>query len=319
MPKYEIFAWDVSVFGDDLDRLLNAPIQTGPGFRGLDLSLAGVSNAASIVVDTGPTSPADAGFAAGLARLAQDGEIGPARFAKGTTIRPELVLSTGDFPAATIVVARLGNATRPIVLAASERIACGGHGDCRRALRITRCEVPLCAAQMQNHFARGTLIDTPHGAIAVEHLEDGDEVMLRNGDVQLLAGVGRFSISPLELVLSPELCPVRITAGALTGGRPGQDLVVSRQHRLLVDDWRAEYLFGEEEILIPAHSLLNGRTVVEESPGAGVEYFWLQCEDETLVCANGIWAETLPALSADHAFGPVAPALPHDSPPSIAA
>ena len=169
---------------------------------------------------------------------------------------------------------------------------------------------------MKASFARGTLIDTPHGAIAIEQLEDGDEVMSRHGDIQLITGLTRRRHCGLELALFPKRAPVRIMAGALTGGRPGHDLLVSQEHRLVVDDWRAAYLFGEDEILVPAKSLLNNRTVVVENHRSGVEYFDLTVQDHGLVCANGLWAETA-AFAAETAVQqpttvPMA-ALPHSS------
>ena len=153
-----------------------------------------------------------------------------------------------------------------------------------------------------NCFARGTLIDTPHGAIAVEHLDSGDEIMTRQGGVQLITWIGQRRLSGLELVLMPHLQPVRIMAGALSGGRPGQDLIVARDHRLLVDDWRAPYLFGVEEILIPAKSLLNSRTVFIDCPTAGIEYFHVLTQGEALICANGLWAETMSSSSENLDF-----------------
>ena len=144
----------------------------------------------------------------------------------------------------------------------------------------------------QTSFVRGTLIETPHGAIPVEQLEDGDEVMTPNGGIQLITGLSRQRYSGLDLALFPSLLPVRIMAGALTCGRPGHDLLVSQEHRLLVDDWRAAYLFGEDEILVPAISLLNDKSVVLEDHRAGVEYFEISVENAGLVNANGLWAET---------------------------
>lgn len=141
-------------------------------------------------------------------------------------------------------------------------------------------------------FSRGTMIDTPHGAVPIEQLESGDEIVANDGSMQLINATARNRFSGLELALDPALVPLRIRAGALTGGRPGQDLIVSQNHRLVVDDWRAAYLFGEDEILVPAKSLLNNRSVAIEDHRGGVEYFELAIQGNSLVCANGLWAET---------------------------
>jgi len=202
----------------------------------------------------------------------------------GTEIISELVLNTSGATAQTLVIGRISGLT--VVFSVSP-LAPG------RRLTIANFSDASKRGQGQNCFARGTLIETPHGAIPVEQLEDGDEVLSRDGSIQLIGWVGNCRLSGLELVLQPRLQPVRIMAGALTGGRPGQDLVVSQDHRLVVDDWRAAYLFGEEEILVPAKSLFNDRNVVVDCPLAGVEYFHLLMADSSLVCANGLWAETM--------------------------
>lgn len=147
------------------------------------------------------------------------------------------------------------------------------------------------------NFARGTLIDTPHGPLAIERLEEGDEVLTRDGGIQLIKRVAMKRYCGLELVLNPQLRPVCIQAGALLGGLPGTDLIVAQRHRLLLNDWRAAYLFGEEEILVPAKSLLNGRNVTVACPETGIDYLQLELDQPDLISANGLWAE---ACARDH-------------------
>ena len=268
-------------------------------------------------------------------QLMLDGEIFPA----GSQIITEYVLKTTDDPAITLMVGRVVNRSNSqvrLVFSSTELL----NG---QTLKFSAGGYTSKLGQGQNCFSRGTMIDTPHGAIPVEQLQDGDEVMARDGATQLISWVGSRRLSGLELVLNPHLQPVRIMAGALTGGRPGQDLIVSQDHRLLVDDWRAAYLFGEEEILVPAKSLLNNLNVVIDSPKAGVEYFHLLMDGHTMVCANGLWAETmLPGQENQQMLYPkqrervrrlqaelcveksadarsVVPALPHKTAASVAA
>lgn len=58
-----------------------------------------------------------------------------------------------------------------------------------------------------------------------------------------------------DLVVQPQLCPIRIAAGALGFGLPVRDMVVSPQHRMLIEGPRAEMLFGEAEVLVAATHL----------------------------------------------------------------
>lgn len=210
----------------------------------------------------------------------------------GSQIVPEIVLKTGGMSPVTLVSGRIFAGTdimrksEPIVFT-SARLAP------EEKIQIISAKRSTATAPVQNCFARGTLIDTPHGALPIEDLDAGDEVVTRNGSVQLISWLGQKRLCGLELVLNPSLRPVRIMAGALTGGRPGQDLSVAQNHRLLVDDWRAPYLFGEEEILVPARSLLNKTNVFIDCPLGGVDYFHLLMDGHKMVCANGLWAETM--------------------------
>ena len=83
-------------------------------------------------------------------------------------------------------------------------------------------------------FARGTRIETPRGAVAVEDLRPGDLVLTRDRGAQPLRWVGSSRVDGGTLASTPRLRPIRIRAGALGRHAPAQDLLVSPQHRILV-------------------------------------------------------------------------------------
>ncbi len=293
MSQYEFCAWDRAALGPDLAAALGADPGAGrpdpapaSWLVGTDLALP--PDAGTRICATLDTAPGEPSPAASPARLCTGLDLGGRHHAAGTEIIPEFVLATdaGPGPATDLVIGRLGQHGPRMLFAPL------GQAAPRRG-RVLRADLCRNRPLGRNRFARGTLIDTPHGAALVEDLDAGDEILTRDGDVQLVTRVGRRRHGALELLLDPALRPVRIMTGALTGGRPGQDLLVSQDHRLLVDDWRAAVLFGEEEILIPARALLNDRNVLVECPTAGVEYFAILTDGDTMVCANGLWAETL--------------------------
>src|SRR5690606_18039618 len=78
-------------------------------------------------------------------------------------------------------------------------------------------------------FARGTLIETVRGAIAVEELTLGDLIRTLDSGYQAIRWIGCRKLGSNELAASPKLQPVRIKAGALGAGLPLRDLVVSPQ------------------------------------------------------------------------------------------
>jgi hypothetical protein len=145
-------------------------------------------------------------------------------------------------------------------------------------------------------FAAGTLIDTPEGPRPIETLAPGDSVCLADGGTAPLRWTGRRHISAGMLHASPALRPVRIAAHAFGPGRPARDLVVSPQHRILLDGWQVELLFGEDAgVLAPAATLLNDRTVTRARDLESVIYCHLMFDRHEIVLAEGLPAESLHA------------------------
>lgn len=84
-------------------------------------------------------------------------------------------------------------------------------------------------------FTRGTRIATPRGEVLVEDLWVGYTVYTRDHGAQVLRWVGRRDLSLADLIVSPQLRPVRIAKGALGQGLPLRDMKVSPQHRMLIE------------------------------------------------------------------------------------
>jgi hypothetical protein len=141
-------------------------------------------------------------------------------------------------------------------------------------------------------FTPGTLIETAGGPVAVEEIEVGDLVVTLDSGVQPVRWVGRTDISVFDLVAQPRLRPVLIRAGALGGGLPERDMVVSPMHRVLRGGARAELLFGSDEVLVAAAHLVDGAGVVEAPIGAGVSYIHLAFDSHQIVRSDGVWSES---------------------------
>ncbi|MEL7469761.1 MAG: Hint domain-containing protein [Pseudomonadota bacterium] len=132
-------------------------------------------------------------------------------------------------------------------------------------------------------FTRGTMITTPDGEVAIEDLVEGDMVMTRDGGAQAIRWIGSQSVEA-----KGKLAPIMIREGALGNDR---DLLVSPLHRMLIEDWRAELMFGETEVLAAAKHLVNGDTIhVQE--GGEVEYFHMLFDSHEIVTANGASSES---------------------------
>ncbi len=153
-------------------------------------------------------------------------------------------------------------------------------------------------------FTPGTRIRTRDGEAAVEALRPGDMVWTQDRGAQPVRWIGRANLGPGRLAADPALRPVRLRAGALGPGRPRRDMLLSPQHRLLIAGWRAELLFGSQEVLAAARHLVNDRTITLAGEVTHVTYIHLLFDHHEILEADGLAAEsfrpgpmTLPGMS----------------------
>jgi Ca2+-binding RTX toxin-like protein len=140
-------------------------------------------------------------------------------------------------------------------------------------------------------FTPGSLATTDRGLVAVEDLRVGDRVLTRDSGFQPIVWTGHQQLSELSLLVQPRFRPIRIAAGALRPGVPARDMVVSPQHRVLLSDPRADVLFGESEVLVPAQHLV-GRPGIEALGGGAVTYIHFMCATHQIVLVDGCWSES---------------------------
>ena len=115
-------------------------------------------------------------------------------------------------------------------------------------------------------FTPGTMIATPSGPRLIEALRPGDRVLTRDNGPQPIVWIGDRTLSPLELWNAPNLAPITIAADRIGAAH---DLTVSPQHRLLIGGQRAELLFDEPEVLVPAISAFAGTRCKADRGGRG--------------------------------------------------
>ena len=132
-------------------------------------------------------------------------------------------------------------------------------------------------------FTAGTFITAKNGEVAIEDLKPGDLVWTQDHGLKPVLWIGRTRVDGRG-----DFAPVKIKAGQFGLTR---DLTISPQHRILISDWRAEYLFGYSEVLVPAISLVNGRSV-KRLRKREIEYFHLLFESHEIVRSNGALTES---------------------------
>ncbi|UWQ22906.1 Hint domain-containing protein [Jannaschia sp. W003] len=141
-------------------------------------------------------------------------------------------------------------------------------------------------------FTPGTLIDTPDGPRAVESLEPGDRVHTRDDGAQPILWTGLRHVTGARMFAFPELRPVRIRAGALGGGAPRPDLVVSPDHRVLLRGPKCRALWGEDEVLVRARDLRDDRAVLLDHGATEATYVHLMLARHQILRANGVDTES---------------------------
>lgn len=140
-------------------------------------------------------------------------------------------------------------------------------------------------------FTPGTVIATPCGERRVEDLRVGDRIITRDNGLQEIRWIGQRDLSGQELVKSPHLKPVLIRAGSLGHGLPERDLLVSPQHRMLINSERASLYFEEREVLAAAKHL-TGLTGVDTVETPAVSYIHFMFDQHEVVLSNGSWTES---------------------------
>ena len=142
-------------------------------------------------------------------------------------------------------------------------------------------------------FTRGVKIKTISGEVPVENLRVGDMVLTMDNGYQPIRWIGANRIGVDRLASNPQLCPIRIKAGALGNNLPERDLLVSPQHRVLVRSEISVRMFDTSEILIPAKKLLplDGVEIVNDV--TSIEYWHFLFDSHQIVWSNGAPSESL--------------------------
>ena len=142
-------------------------------------------------------------------------------------------------------------------------------------------------------FTAGTRIEALFGPQEISTLKPGDLIRSANGDALELKWIGHRSLSRQDLRDHPQLRPVRITAGAMGGGLPVRDLLVSRQHRMLVSSPIAKRMFGTNDVLIAAIRLTELPGIFIDTDVQAIEYIHLLFDQHSVILAEGTPSESL--------------------------
>ena len=141
-------------------------------------------------------------------------------------------------------------------------------------------------------FARGTRIETPSGPTRIENLRTGDLVHTEHGP-KPIQWIGSTKLTYHHLAADPSLRPIKVRAHAFDDNVPEKEIVLSPNHRVVVQNEYVSLLFGFERALCAVKHLVDPGKIESFLPLNGVEYFHLMLEQHEIVQCNNLSSESL--------------------------
>lgn len=139
----------------------------------------------------------------------------------------------------------------------------------------------------------GAEVRTKNGLVNVEDLAEGMQILTYEGQYQVLRKIFSRNVGEVELRENQKLFPVRICAGALGNGLPKKDLLVSRQHRMMVSSPIVKRMFDKTNVLVASVRLTSLPGIFVDTSVESVKYFHLLFDDHEVIFADGAATESL--------------------------
>lgn len=146
-------------------------------------------------------------------------------------------------------------------------------------------------------FARGTLIMTTDGEVAVEDLQPGDMLPTSSDEPAELIWIGSSSFVPADTGRRMPL--IRVMTDTFGQGRPSSFLTVGPAARVLHTPHHLRAEAGGTRMLTPLREFIDGVNVIEVVPPTPVRLFHLCLTRHAVIQAGGIEMETFhPGMNA---------------------
>jgi hypothetical protein len=145
-------------------------------------------------------------------------------------------------------------------------------------------------------FARGTLIATTRGPVAIEDLTPGMKVLTNERGPSSILWIGSMSLRQPEFGASDTARKVprltRILTGALGMGRPMADLMTGPGARIVHRNLMQSGNAHSDLVLRPVRDMIDGTQVIELSPPGAVRLYHLVLRRHATITAAGLAVET---------------------------
>lgn len=154
-------------------------------------------------------------------------------------------------------------------------------------------------------FARGTILDTDQGPVAVEDLHPGMRLMTAEYGASPLLWLGSITLLPkINGRAQVDECLTRVMADTYGMSRPDCDFIAGPGGRILARSPNPDYIYRTERMLIPARDLANGMNVIEITPPRPVQVYHVCLKNHATLTAAGLEVESFhPGYGFEHAMG----------------
>lgn len=133
-------------------------------------------------------------------------------------------------------------------------------------------------------FTTDAMIETAHGIRPIQDLQVGDQIVTRDEGLQPVRWIGQKTVEGR----SDALAPIWFRGSAIGASR---DFLVSPQHRMVIEKWRARILFGSNEVMAKAKDLVDGKNVVA-APTDKISYWHVLFDQHQVIYADGAPSES---------------------------
>ena len=154
-------------------------------------------------------------------------------------------------------------------------------------------------------FARGTIIPTVSGPVAVEDLIPGDFVETEHGP-EPVVWIGSTSYVPnVENTESSLTGLYRSNAGAFGDHGPITDTMFGPAARVRFKRAHLRPLIGNDSVLLPMADIVDGDRLIEVTPASSVQMFHIALRHHAMINVGGVYVESYhPGPNIKRTLGP---------------
>ncbi|WP_299152061.1 Hint domain-containing protein [uncultured Tateyamaria sp.] len=146
-------------------------------------------------------------------------------------------------------------------------------------------------------LARGVVLSSPDGGIAIEDLQPGDWLNTTSGEAAQVVWIGSSSFVPADAGRRVPL--IRIMADSFGQSRPASFVTVGPGARILQTPAHLRGTTGGAPMLTPVSAFVDGVNVIEVVPPTPIRLFHICLSRHAAIDVGGIAIETFhPGMSA---------------------